>query len=47
MMPGQIMSTGSKQSVGKWLDSVAKAAKPDNSTAMAKLNRKKKRKRKK
>ena len=41
-MPGQIMSKGSKQTVGKWLDSVAKAAKPDNSKAMAKLDRKKK-----
>lgn len=40
-MPGQIMSKGSKQSV-RWLDSRAKAAKPDNSKAMAKLNRKKK-----
>lgn len=40
VMPGQIMSKGSKQSV-RWLDSRAKAAKPDNSKAMAKLNRKK------
>ena len=44
--PGQIMSKGSKQSVGRLLDSRRKAAKPDNSKAMAKLNREKKKKKK-